>query len=285
MVFQISADTNRSRRTRECYSLPTMPPLNPLPVSIMQKIEISTLSYSYSSKARILQNLNVTFMPGRTALLGPNGAGKSTLMSLMASVNSPSAGTVELSTPRGKRISSRQLSKYRRSVAWLPQDFAPVSGLSVLEHVWYAGWLKGMSRSAVKEAAPTALASVGLEALSAKKATELSGGQQRRLGIAGALIHRASVVLLDEPTAGLDPGQRDRFRQILASLDDDQITVVSTHQTEDIDGSFDHVVVLVDGAVRFSGTVGDFMAVAPSSAVDPRDRVRLAYATFVEGEI
>jgi len=251
----------------------------------MQKIEISTLSYSYSSKARILQNLNVTFMPGRTALLGPNGAGKSTLMSLMASVNSPSAGTVELSTPRGKRISSRQLSKYRRSVAWLPQDFAPVSGLSVLEHVWYAGWLKGMSRSAVKEAAPTALASVGLEALSAKKATELSGGQQRRLGIAGALIHRASVVLLDEPTAGLDPGQRDRFRQILASLDDDQITVVSTHQTEDIDGSFDHVVVLVDGAVRFSGTVGDFMAVAPSSAVDPRDRVRLAYATFVEGEI
>lgn len=251
----------------------------------MKKLVITSASYGYSSTAKIFHGLEVTFGAGKTALLGPNGAGKSTLMSLAASVNSPTSGTIGITMSNGKRISSRQLSKYRRSVAWLPQDFAPVSGLSVLEHVWYAGWLKGMSRSAVKEAAPTALASVGLEALSAKKATELSGGQQRRLGIAGALIHRASVVLLDEPTAGLDPGQRDRFRQILASLDDDQITVVSTHQTEDIDGSFDHVVVLVDGAVRFSGTVGDFMAVAPSSAVDPRDRVRLAYATFVEGEI
>ena len=246
---------------------------------------ISSASYGYSSKATIFQDLNVSFRPGKTALLGPNGAGKSTLISLLASVNAPSAGSIVFTEANGKRTTSRQVSKFRRLVAWLPQDFSPVAGLSVLEHVRYAGWLKGMSRTAAQREAPNALAAVGLETLSGKKATELSGGQQRRLGLAGALVHKASVVLLDEPTAGLDPGQRDRFRQILASLDNDQITVVSTHQTEDIDGSFDYVVVLVDGAVRFSGTVGDFMAEAPASAVDPRDRVRLAYAAFVEGEI
>lgn len=251
----------------------------------MMNLGISSVSYGYSRKAAIFQNLSTEFQPGKTALLGPNGAGKSTLMSLMASVNSPSSGTIEITEVGGKRTSSRQLKKFRRLVAWLPQDFSPVAGLSVLEHVRYSGWLKGMSRKDVTRATPQALSAVGLEALADKKATELSGGQQRRLGLAGALVHQAGVVLFDEPTAGLDPGQRDRFRQILASLDDQQITVVSTHQTEDIDGSFDHVVVLVDGCVRFNGSVNEFMAVAPASATDPRDRVRLAYAAFVEGEI
>ncbi|NKG19856.1 ATP-binding cassette domain-containing protein [Paeniglutamicibacter terrestris] len=251
----------------------------------MKKIDISSVNFSYSSKVRIFQNLNVKFLPGKTALLGPNGAGKSTLISLMASVLSPSAGTIEVTDSSGNQVNSRQLRKFRRRVAWLPQDFSPVAGLSVIEHVSYAGWLKGMSRAALKHRAPHAVSAVGLEEISHRKATELSGGQQRRLGLAGALVHRAGVVLLDEPTAGLDPGQRERFRQILASLNDDHITVVSTHQTEDIDGSFNHVVVLVDGSVRFSGSVSDFMAAAPVSAVDPRDRVRLAYAAFVEGEI
>jgi len=251
----------------------------------MKNIDISAVSYAYSSKAIIFHDLNLAFQSGKTALLGPNGAGKSTLLSLMASVIAPSSGTLEIVDLAGNRVCHRELSKFRRLVAWLPQDFSPVAGLSVLEHVRYSGWLKGMSRKDAKRATPLALSAVGLESLADKKATELSGGQQRRLGLAGALVHQAGVVLLDEPTAGLDPGQRDRFRQILASLDEQQITVVSTHQTEDIDGTFDHVVVLVDGCVRFNGSVNEFMAVAPASAVDPRDRVRLAYAAFVEGEI
>lgn len=251
----------------------------------MKSIKICVTSYAYSSTAKIFQDLNLEFHSGKTALLGPNGAGKSTLMSLMASVVTPSAGTIEIIEAGGERIGTRHLGKFRRLVAWLPQDFSPVAGLTVLEHVRYSGWLKGMSRKAVKEAAPQALLAVGLETLSEKKVTELSGGQQRRLGLAGALVHQAGVVLLDEPTAGLDPSQRDRFRQILASLNDENITVVSTHQTEDIDGSFDHVVVLVGGRVRFNGSVSEFMAVAPASVTDPRDRVRLAYAALVEGEI
>lgn len=251
----------------------------------MKIIEISGVDYGYASESKIFQNLDVSFLPGRTALLGPNGAGKSTLISLMASVLSPSAGTIEITRANGNRITSRQLRKFRRLVAWLPQDFSPVAGLSVMEHVMYAGWLKGMSRRLAKHEAPWAVHAVGLDELSGKKATELSGGQQRRLGLAGALVHRAGVVLLDEPTAGLDPGQRDRFRRILATLSDEHVTVVSTHQTEDIDGSFDHVVVLVDGSIRFNGSVSEFMNVAPANITDPRDRVRIAYAAFVEGEI
>lgn len=165
----------------------------------MQKIEVSAVDHAYARNFRIFRNLDVSFRPGRTALLGPKGAGKSTLLSLMASVNPPSSGTIEITEATGKRISSRQLRKFRKHVAWLPQDFLPVAGLTVLEHVKYSGWLKGMSRKSANEAAPQALAAVGLETLSDKKATELSGGQQRRLGLAGALVHQAGVVLLDEP--------------------------------------------------------------------------------------
>ena len=249
---------------------------------ISAALTVKDLSFSYSRGSSQFTDFHLALGPGRTALLGSNGAGKSTLLSLLATVLKPSNGSISLSFgPRA--VESRRLGKYRARIAWLPQDFQPAAGLSVQEHVAYSAWLNGTDRKTSQKKAMPALERVGLEQLAKHKATELSGGQQRRLGLAGALAQDAAMILLDEPTAGLDPNQRDRFRMILQEIDPEKIVLVSTHQTEDIDGTFDQVLVMDQGTMKFHGTVGDFMQLG-SRAADPRDQIREAYRCLVAGE-
>lgn len=249
----------------------------------MSSLKVENLTFSYPRSAVLLDDANFVFASGRTALLGPNGAGKTTLISLLATVIAPQAGGVILNTHRGK-IRSERVRKYREQIAWLPQNFTPVSGLSVEDHVAYAAWLSGASRREARFCTADALAQVGLLDMAKQKATALSGGQQRRLGLAGALAHDASVILLDEPTAGLDPNQREKFREILQDIDPDKVVLVSTHQTEDIDGTFSSVFVLDGGQRKFHGTTNEFMSLGGNHADDPRDRIRRAYGQLVMGE-
>jgi ABC-2 type transport system ATP-binding protein len=216
---------------------------------------------------------------GRTVLLGPNGAGKTTLLSLGASALRPVRGRVVaggLDTSR-----RRDLGAFRRSVGWMPQQVRPVAGLTAREQVAYAGWLKGMSRSAAWAEALTALTRVGLADEANRRTSQLSGGQQRRAGLAGLLVHAADLFLLDEPTVGLDPGQRSRFRETLHELAEDRPVIVSTHQVDDLTDLFDTVVVLDRGRIRFQGSVTDFMALAPAGSPHPAEA---AYATLVANE-
>lgn len=249
----------------------------------MSTLSIKNLSFSYPKSSPQLDRIDLSYSSGKTAILGPNGAGKTTLISLLATALTPRQGTIQLTTDVLK-YSSKELRAFRQQVAWLPQDFSPVAGLSVLEHVTYSAWLKGASRKAAKAAAPIALERVGLSEMSKHKATALSGGQQRRLGIAGALAHDAAVILLDEPTAGLDPNQRDKFQKILNDIDPQKIVLVSTHQTEDIDGTFDSVFVLDQGRQKFHGSTADYMELGGFTEDDPRDRIRTAYGQLVSGE-
>ncbi|MGK5632610.1 ABC transporter ATP-binding protein [Streptomyces sp. URMC 123] len=256
-------------------------------------LHFSRCSYRYGRRAPVLDGVDMEMAGRCTVLLGPNGAGKSTLMGIAASWLAPTEGAVSWDGLSPRRRADRKA--YRAAVGWLPQDVTPMPGLTVRENVAYAGWLKGMSRRSAWDASRAALDTVRLGQLADRKGHQLSGGQLRRMGIAGALVHRSRLLLLDEPTAGLDPSQRKVFRDLLLDLTDgrgDDLTegrkgavriVVSTHQTEDLHDVYDDVVVLDRGRVRYQGPAREFLAHARADT-SPERRAESAYARLISRE-
>jgi len=240
------------------------------------------ISFRYGKKADVFSDFTARIEGSATVLLGPNGAGKSTLMSLAASHLTPAAGSVSWNGIAAS--SKRERARYRKAVAWIPQQITPIPGLTVREQVAYAGWLKGLSRSSAWEESARALAWVQLEKLADRKSHQVSGGQLRRMGIAGALTHRSELILMDEPTAGLDPTQRGVFRDLVAELSRAVSVVVSTHQTEDLADLYEDVMVLAGGQVRFQGTTQEFHALA-SHLSSPRESAEAAYSALVGREV
>jgi len=224
-----------------------------------------------------LRDVVVNFETGRTVLLGPNGAGKSTLLKAIAGVL-PFEGSLTLDDATVEPSRRKRPRTFRTAVGWLPQGVIPFAALTVREHVAYLGWLKGLSTKDAWSRAIDALAEVGLDSKASEKADQLSGGQMRRLGIAGVLVHNAHYLLLDEPTAGLDPRERDRLVGVLQSLERTRSVVVSTHDTAGLIDEHSKVLVLAGGQLRFSGTYAEFTGSYPGS---PEHRVQQAYAEFV----
>lgn len=243
---------------------------------------MSGCTFGYSRHSPVLQDVTIAFPPGATVLLGPNGAGKSTLLGLLASIHRPQAGAVELDgvSPTSGRRAARA---YRRAVAWLPQQAGIFAGLTVREHVAYAGWLKGMKRREAWVRAADALRAMDLEDFESRPAMKLSGGQARRMQVAGALVHDARAILLDEPTAGLDPLQQARFDELIRSLPDHMVTIVATHDVNDLSASFARVVVIDGGQIRYENTVENFVATAPAE-VEAHRRGLVAYSQIVKAE-
>ncbi|MFD7439543.1 ATP-binding cassette domain-containing protein [Streptomyces sp. NPDC059861] len=244
-------------------------------------IHISRCSFGYRRRDPVLEDLTLELPSGCAVLLGPNGAGKSTLLSLLASARRPQAGSVMLGDLDTRRRGD--LKQYRQQVGWLSQQVTPVPGLRVREQAAYAGWLKGLSRRDAWDRSLDAIKQVGLGDLSERSAAQLSGGQLRRLGIAQTLVHSAQVVLMDEPTAGLDPTQRRVFRALLDGLKDRANFVVSTHQTEDLAHSYDTVILLDQGRILFQGSTASFLDLAPGQVAQER-RAEAAYAGLVKEE-
>lgn len=248
----------------------------------LMALELRSVVFGYNRKTTVLDGFDLRIDSPATVLLGPNGAGKSTLMALAASQLKPLRGTISW---RDRIPASRKnVTAYRKAVAWLPQHITPVPGLTVREQVAYAGWLKGMSRADAWNASADTIARVGLSKLAERRSHQVSGGQLRRMGIAGALTHHSELILMDEPTAGLDPTQRKVFRSLLEQLADDVHIIVSTHQTEDLADLYQHVIVLDHGTVRFHGTTSQFHATTDNDE-GPRERAEAAYAQLVGEEI
>ncbi|MFJ9392820.1 ATP-binding cassette domain-containing protein [Nocardioides sp. NPDC101246] len=222
-------------------------------------LHFDTISYRYRPwSTDVLDGFNYILPGGLTILLGPNGAGKSTLLRLGASVTNPKRGRVTVDS-----ISSKTRD-FRRHVSWMPQNVTAMTGLTAREQVSYTGWLKGMSRSEAWAASMEALATVNLAEQADKKAKALSGGQLRRLGVASATIHRSKVLLLDEPTAGMDPTQRRSFRDILTRIADRGVNVLmSTHDVADLAEDATHVTVMSQGHVRYDGPTHEYLRNAP----------------------
>lgn len=213
-----------------------------------------------------------TVPAGRTVLLGPNGAGKTTLLSLAATVLKPQAGQVRL----GNLSSATNTNALRGSIGLMPQGVRAVPGFTAREQVAYAAWLRGTGESAARQDALEALERVGLRTEADVLVESLSGGQQRRIGLAQVMVRPARVFLLDEPTAGLDPAQRSRFRNLLSELPAEATVLVSTHQVDDLSDLFDTVVVLDHGRIRYQGTPGQFLGLAPDGNLRPAEAAYMA---------
>ncbi|MEV4683164.1 ATP-binding cassette domain-containing protein [Streptomyces kurssanovii] len=239
---------------------------------------LDRVTFSYHRWIRPVLNRFTYEVPGEglTILLGPNGAGKSTTMALLAGTVEPRSGKV-LFSGSGLVSTSRE---YRRHVAWLPQRVPTSRQLSAREYVAYVAWLKGENRSAAWERAGTALDQVGLAEQTGRKTAKLSGGQLRRVGIACALAHDARVILLDEPTAGLDPHQRTVFREVLREVAAKTPVLMSTHDIADLADEADTVTLMDSGRVLHHGGTQSFLDHAHDDAV-PARRAESAYSVLM----
>ncbi|WP_187283907.1 ATP-binding cassette domain-containing protein [Streptomyces sp. adm13(2018)] len=213
---------------------------------------LTALSQGYGGQ-RIIKDLSLSIESGVTGLLGPNGAGKTTLFRTLATVAPPRSGVLELF---GEPVDSeRDARRARRRIGYLPQDFGYYPAFSVKDFVSYCAWLREVPSRDVASATEKALAAVRLSDRSRDRMKSLSGGMLRRAGIAAAIVGSPSLLLLDEPTVGLDPAQRLDFRDLIRSLARAGTAVVlSTHLVEDVGAACDAVLVLNEGSVVHRGT-------------------------------
>ncbi|MEU8349364.1 ABC transporter ATP-binding protein [Streptomyces sp. NPDC048845] len=195
---------------------------------------------------------------GAHGLLGPNGAGKTTLIRALATVLRPAAGELELFGTSVSGVGDQRA--VRRRIGYLPQEFGYYKRFTVREFVEYMAWLKEVPGSDIPGAVQRAVERVGLADRADERMKALSGGMVRRAGIAQAIVNDPAVLLLDEPTAGLDPAQRMRFRELLQELGRDTCVVVSTHLVEDVAAACSDVLLLAAGRLVFQGTPEEMAA-------------------------
>jgi ABC-type multidrug transport system ATPase subunit len=224
------------------------------------KITIENLNKVYPNGNKALTDINLEINNGMFGLLGPNGAGKSSLMRILVTLMQPSSGKV---TMNGYDL-SRDREQIRSLLGYLPQDFRFFSHLKTYEFLDYAARLAGMRDSKKrKQAVDKMLEEVGLFEARDRKANNLSGGMKRRLGIAQALINEPKIIIVDEPTTGLDPEERIRFRNLLSTMStQDVIIILSTHIVGDISSSCTDMALLNQGGLAFTGSPDQLVKMA-----------------------
>lgn len=223
----------------------------------MHSIEISHLTKQYKNNVTALEDISFHVDGGIYGLLGHNGAGKTTLMKALVTILRPSAGTIRIcgydTIKQGDQVRSR--------IGYLPQELAMYPSLSVFDFVSYMAQLKGLRENAPrKNAVNAALEMVEMQQFSKRKIGQLSGGMKRRVGIAQALVGDPEILIVDEPTAGLDPEERVRFRGVLSRFAKDGKTVLlSTHIVEDVYQICDNLAVLRNGRLFYAGSSAGLM--------------------------
>lgn len=217
------------------------------------EIIIEDLSKNFG-EVRALKNVSLRIEQGMFGLIGRNGAGKTTLMRILATLLNKNGGNVTVCG-----IPVENPKEIRKLTGYLPQDFSVYPNMSVYEAMDYLGVLSGLSKSVRTEQINNLLKKVNLSGSKKLKVKALSGGMKRRLGIAQALLHDPQVLIVDEPTAGLDPEERVRFRNLLRDIADDRIVLLSTHIVEDIEKTCDKIAVLNKGELFYTGTLKDFI--------------------------
>ena len=208
---------------------------------------IDRLKKQYGSKLAV-DRISRKLTPGVYGLLGANGAGKTTLMRMLCGILKPTGGSVSLD---GFDVSSEE---YRKALGYLPQDFGYYPNFTGKDFLMYMAALKGLDKNSAKKRCRELLNLVGLESVAGKKVKTYSGGMKQRLGIAQALLNRPKLLILDEPTAGLDPKERVRFRDLIAELGERNIVILSTHIVLDIEHIADRILMMKDGQLIFDGT-------------------------------
>lgn len=217
------------------------------------KIEIRNVDKFYGRK-QALKNVTLTINQGMFGLLGRNGAGKTTLMKSLVTLHNIQNGSIKVcGIPIDKAKEIRSMTGY------LPQDFSMYPSMTVLESLDYLGVLSGMEKSLREKRIAMLLKRVNLTEHKHKKVKALSGGMKRRLGIAQALLHEPKVLIVDEPTAGLDPEERIRFRNLLCEVAEERIVILSTHIVGDIEATCEDIAIMNSGEILWQGTVSELL--------------------------
>lgn len=208
----------------------------------------------YYGKKHALKNVTLTIPSGMFGLLGRNGAGKTTLMKVLATLIGKQGGKVTVCG-----IPVEEAARIRRITGYLPQEFSMYHNMGVYEAMDYLGALSKMPKKVRKERIPVLLEKVNLQEHYRTKIRALSGGMKRRLGIAQAILHDPKVLIVDEPTAGLDPEERVRFRNLLCEIAEDRIVILSTHIVGDIEATCEQIAIMDEGEIYYNGTVMDLL--------------------------
>lgn len=213
------------------------------------KLEIRNVTKKYG-KLCAVKNFSYEFTEGVYGLLGPNGAGKTTLIRILADVLNPTEGSVMLNGEDIKDMDYR----YRNLIGYLPQDFGIYKNFTAHRFLMYIAALKGLSKTESKERIEELLEVTNLKEYSNVKTGTFSGGMKRRLGIAQALLNDPKILIMDEPTAGLDPKERVRFRNLLSEISKDRIVILSTHIVSDIEYISKEIVLIKKGGILKTGS-------------------------------
>lgn len=222
----------------------------------MAIIDIKHLSHTYKGGFKALDDINLSFDAGVFGLLGPNGAGKSTLMRILCTLLEPTEGQVSVC---GHDVMESPMA-VRSQLGYLPQEFGAWRSHRVEEVLDTLAQLSGMlDKPSRHQTVSEVLEAVGLGDVADRKVKKLSGGMLRRLGIAQALIHGPKVIIVDEPTVGLDPEERIRFRNVLTNLGRDRTILLSTHIVADLGGACKAVALLDNGQIIFQGSPAELV--------------------------
>ena len=213
------------------------------------ELKIKDLTKEFSG-TRAVDSVNETLTRGVYGLLGVNGAGKTTLMRMLTTLTRPTSGSI---TWDGEDIFAME-GRFRSILGYLPQDFGFYPNFTVGEYLLYIASIKGLRPAVAKQRVKGLLHQVGLSKARAKKMKNLSGGMKRRAGIAQAMLNDPKLLILDEPTAGLDPNERIRFRNLISELAEDRIVLLSTHIVSDVEYIAGKIFLMKDGRIAVSGT-------------------------------
>ena len=214
-------------------------------------LTLENVTHIYPNGTRALDDVTLSIPRGMYGLLGPNGAGKSTLMRSIATLQTPSEGTIRF----GTTDVIREPEKLRRTLGYLPQDFGVYPRVSAYDMLDHMAVLKGVASPADRKATvETLLHQVNLWSVRRKMLSGYSGGMRQRFGIAQALIGNPHLIIVDEPTAGLDPEERNRFLNLLAEIGENVVVILSTHIVEDVSDLCPRMAVMADGRVQLEGS-------------------------------
>ena len=218
-----------------------------------REIILKDVNKFYGNK-QALKNINLKIEKGMFGLLGRNGAGKTTLMKVITTLIPADSGEINICG-----VNIKEASKVREIIGYLPQDFSMYGNMSAYEAMDYLGVLSGLDKNTRKERIPDLLEKVNLQNNMRTKVKAMSGGMKRRLGIAQAILHNPKILIVDEPTAGLDPEERVRFRNLLSEIANEMIVILSTHIVGDVEATCERIAIMDEGNIIYNGSVSELL--------------------------